>query len=211
LDSSAAAKFVPYVHSNISLSSQASLESDFDRDRGGGGSGSKGAAEADMLLGRTAAATANVSASTMTIKLSCATCAEYSLGTNYCSNCSAFSIRCGICQEGIRGAAIYCPACLHGGHGHHIAQWFGQMGEAYCPTGCGCECSVHLKPSEQTADPADGNSDDSLSDTSGPSRVMGHHSSYSESSGGESGSGESSSEEEEEYRRSATSKLFQKR
>lgn len=192
--------------SKISLSSAISVDSDeekIDRERG--------VEYAEEPIG------ANSNTSTMAFQLSCATCSDFPIGTNYCSHCSAFSIRCGICQEGIRGSAIYCPECLHGGHVNHISQWFGQMSESHCPTGCGCECSIHMKPSEQPVELNDNDSDDSISDNSGPSRIF-HHS-YSESSGGESdddnSSEESSQGEEEEAYRMPTStahqKLFQKR
>lgn len=152
----------------------------------------------------------------MSMELKCPTCFDCPLDDNWCSQCSAFSIRCGVCQEGIRGAAIYCPVCLHGGHIDHMRQWFGQLEQAYCPTGCGCECSSHLKPSDQEIDTSDSDSDNSYSDHSGPSRLL--RSSYSESSAVDSDedSSESSDEEGSPMHRSASTthhhqRLFQKR
>ena len=36
------------------------------------------------------------------------------------------------------GASTFCLACGHGGHTQHMLDWF--RNEAWCPTGCGCEC-----------------------------------------------------------------------
>ena len=151
----------------------------------------------------------------MSMELKCPTCFDSPRHDNWCSQCSSFSVRCGVCQEGIRGAAIYCPVCLHGGHIDHMRQWFGQLEQGYCPTGCGCECSSHLKPTDQDIEASDSDSDNSYSDHSGPSRLL--RSSYSESSAVDSDeeSSESSEEDGSPMHRSASTahhqRLFQKR
>lgn len=210
MDSKTAEKFLPSILSNTSLSSLPSADSSLN----GPDEKDKSRGDASGTTGRVP----NPNSSTITMEISCAICEDYPLGTSYCSQCSAFSIRCGICQEGIRGAAIYCPQCLHGGHINHIQQWFGQMEEVYCPTGCGCECSIYLKASEQDNDGSDSDTDDASSENSGPSRIF-HHSSYSVSSAGDSedssSSNSSSSEDDELLHRppstSAHQRLFQKR
>ena len=41
----------------------------------------------------------------------------------------------------ILGSSSFCLLCAHGGHSHHILQWF--EGHTECPTGCGCRCSFN--------------------------------------------------------------------
>ena len=45
---------------------------------------------------------------------------------------------CVICHSMVQGMVATCPRCAHGGHLHHIRDWFLTNGE--CPTGCGCNC-----------------------------------------------------------------------
>lgn len=147
--------------------------------------------------------------SDISMSISCPTCSEQDLDNNWCSRCSGFSLRCGICQEGIRGAAVYCPVCLHGGHIDHMRQWFEDMEQPFCPTGCGCDCSAMLKSSEQIIDTTESDSDDSYSDQSGHGRLL--QSSYSESSAAESDNSSSSSGDEiMANHKSAHQRLFQK-
>jgi len=48
---------------------------------------------------------------------------------------------CAICRLPVRGLCRTCPECHHGGHFQHLKKWF-QSGESFCPTGCGCRCSI---------------------------------------------------------------------
>ena len=40
---------------------------------------------------------------------------------------------CAVCRVGVRGHAIYCLSCAHGGHVSHMREWF--AAEPSCPTG----------------------------------------------------------------------------
>lgn len=201
LNVNAADNFLPHVWSQASLSSALSTDSGKEKEVSKDDEwGEKG------LLIRKAA-----NPSVIEIALKCPTCINRPLENAWCQQCCAFPIRCGVCQEGIRGAAVYCPQCMHGGHLDHIRQWFDQMEQLYCPTGCGCECSSMLKVAAEEADTSESDCDDSLSDHSGPSRIF--RSSYSESSA----AGDSSDGDEEERvssamrHRSGHQKLFQRR
>lgn len=67
--------------------------------------------------------------------------------------CSVFTMnahccRCIICQLVVKGQSMFCLACSHGGHTHHMREWFSSNN--VCPTGCGCRClfsqSVNIMP-----------------------------------------------------------------
>ena len=149
---------MPNVLSHLSLSSGISADSGKDKEViGEGREDSKAKTTQRRWFG---------SSSLTNFVNRCSTCSDAIPGSNFCSQCSSFSLRCGICQEGIRGAAVYCPGCCHGGHIDHMHQWFGEMDEAFCPTGCGCECSIFLKPLEEELDTAIHDSDDFSSDHS---------------------------------------------
>jgi hypothetical protein len=45
---------------------------------------------------------------------------------------------CSICQLPVRGMHAWCQGCGHGGHAHHMREWFQTSLE--CPTGCGHRC-----------------------------------------------------------------------
>ncbi|XP_026331014.1 GATOR complex protein MIOS-like, partial [Hyposmocoma kahamanoa] len=75
-----------------------------------------------------------------------------------CPNCRKPLPRCGVCQlhlgtgasgaggGGAGGAAFpawfsWCVACRHGGHAHHLIEWFKEHTE--CPvSSCNCRCST---------------------------------------------------------------------
>jgi hypothetical protein len=57
----------------------------------------------------------------------------------YCNNCQSFGINCCICEQSLRGSALFCGACGHGGHVKELSEWFVQHTE--CASGCGCRCS----------------------------------------------------------------------
>lgn len=39
------------------------------------------------------------------------------------------------------GLLLQCVKCGHGGHYHHIVEWWERTRGAQCPTGCGCACA----------------------------------------------------------------------
>ncbi|RUS34315.1 hypothetical protein BC938DRAFT_481274 [Jimgerdemannia flammicorona] len=59
---------------------------------------------------------------------------------NTCSECHRHrrQIKCTICHHLVKGPINFCIRCGHGGHTHHMREWFEGMG--VCPTGCGCAC-----------------------------------------------------------------------
>lgn len=46
---------------------------------------------------------------------------------------------CSVCQVRVNGLVTFCKECSHGGHSHHMNEWFHEFES--CPTGCGCLCS----------------------------------------------------------------------
>ena len=47
---------------------------------------------------------------------------------------------CGVCELPVRGLHVWCQGCGHGGHVHHLRDWFQEHVE--CPVGCGHRCLV---------------------------------------------------------------------
>jgi RING/Ubox like zinc-binding domain len=64
-----------------------------------------------------------------------------------CRECDAFGFRCIVCRVAVRGLTAACMRCGHGGHPHHLREWFRE--NVTCPTGCGCECQTTLLESKQ--------------------------------------------------------------
>lgn len=56
----------------------------------------------------------------------------------YCDRCKAVPGACSICHEPVHGSYVWCQGCDHGGHLHHMKDWF--LVEQQCPTGCGHLC-----------------------------------------------------------------------
>ena len=56
----------------------------------------------------------------------------------WCQSCNSYALSCSICQDIIRGTALFCTACGHGGHPTHLKKWFELNAE--CPSGCDCRC-----------------------------------------------------------------------
>eukprot|EP00164_Ancoracysta_twista_P016405 GFYU01027503.1.p1 GENE.GFYU01027503.1~~GFYU01027503.1.p1 ORF type:complete len:220 (+),score=18.06 GFYU01027503.1:63-662(+) len=49
---------------------------------------------------------------------------------------------CSLCRLPVMGLSSFCLECGHGGHLHHMNDWFET--EQLCPMGCGCDCiAVH--------------------------------------------------------------------
>eukprot|EP00923_Selenidium_pygospionis_P038324 GHVN01066904.1.p1 GENE.GHVN01066904.1~~GHVN01066904.1.p1 ORF type:complete len:986 (-),score=85.05 GHVN01066904.1:176-2941(-) len=62
-------------------------------------------------------------------------------GPAKCYGCTTPSNCCAVCGESVQGVWTSCPVCLHGGHAHHIVQWFSFKGsEGRCPAGCNHKC-----------------------------------------------------------------------
>ena len=55
-----------------------------------------------------------------------------------CPTCGQNKLQCIVCQQPVKGLAVICRTCGHGGHIKHLKKWFTQ--EAICPSGCGCQC-----------------------------------------------------------------------
>jgi hypothetical protein len=72
------------------------------------------------------------------VGLLCFRCGKEGSSSGVCGDCKRFASRCSICHDKVRGAAIGCLDCGHGGCLEHITSWFG--GNDQCPTGCGCTC-----------------------------------------------------------------------
>ncbi|GMH69461.1 hypothetical protein TrST_g11095 [Triparma strigata] len=69
----------------------------------------------------------------------CPRCGGVANDKNVCATCRDFAFRCGVCNERVRGAAISCFGCGHGGCAEHYREWFSE-GNEECPVGCGCKC-----------------------------------------------------------------------
>lgn len=82
----------------------------------------------------------NMSKQGTTIYTKCASCSKAILGNSgvYCENCKIATSSCSICRLPVKGSLVWCAGCGHGGHSHHMRQWFST--EAQCPTGCGHVC-----------------------------------------------------------------------
>lgn len=46
---------------------------------------------------------------------------------------------CALCHLPVKGLSSFCLTCGHGGHSHHMLDWF--RTESLCPSGCGCACT----------------------------------------------------------------------
>ena len=49
---------------------------------------------------------------------------------------------CSVCQVRVNGLVTFCKHCSHGGHSHHMNEWFHEY--EVCPTGCGCVCATSV-------------------------------------------------------------------
>eukprot|EP01134_Creolimax_fragrantissima_P000908 CFRG0908T1 len=75
-----------------------------------------------------------------TIYIACSTCLKPLLksgsGCQRCRNRS--NSLCGLCRQVVSGPYAWCQGCGHGGHLHHMQQWFSN--NDMCPTGCNHRC-----------------------------------------------------------------------
>jgi hypothetical protein len=60
------------------------------------------------------------------------------LETPFCKKCKTFAITCALCNVAVKGCTNLCLNCGHGGHTHHLMEWFAD--HVTCPSGCGCNC-----------------------------------------------------------------------
>ncbi|KAI8802649.1 hypothetical protein BJ742DRAFT_832208 [Cladochytrium replicatum] len=74
----------------------------------------------------------------------CKRCKALSSETSGCAKVSRvcdLKQRCSVCRRICKSLSSFCRVCGHGGHIQHLQSWFSD--NTMCPTGCGCECSVH--------------------------------------------------------------------
>ncbi|KAI9278116.1 hypothetical protein BY458DRAFT_432319 [Sporodiniella umbellata] len=79
------------------------------------------------------------------VQVSCHSCgAELSGHDKYCLQCRKLRkvIRCSYCHIMVKGLVNFCTHCGHGGHTHHMENWFVTQGQTHCMTGCGCKCTI---------------------------------------------------------------------
>lgn len=95
----------------------------------------------------------NMSKQGTTVYTKCASCSKAILGSSgvYCENCKTPTSTCAICRLPVKGSLVWCAGCGHGGHSHHMRQWFST--ESQCPTGCGhiCMLSAPVAPAASTS------------------------------------------------------------
>lgn len=73
------------------------------------------------------------------VKMLCACgCCGHISSSVTCCVCSRYSVTCVICRVPVRGMAVFCLSCGHGGHLRHVQQWFEVR--STCPAGCNCQC-----------------------------------------------------------------------
>lgn len=98
----------------------------------------------------------NMSKQGTTVYTKCASCSKAILGNSgvYCENCKIATSSCAICRLPVKGSLVWCAGCGHGGHSHHLRQWFST--ESQCPTGCGhiCLLSSYTAPTASTSSTA---------------------------------------------------------
>lgn len=70
------------------------------------------------------------------VALQCGKCSNTYSKSSCCRRKPA--LQCALCRLGVKGSAILCFLCGHGGHVQHMRIWFETDSE--CATGCGCQC-----------------------------------------------------------------------
>ncbi|KAJ2771193.1 SEA (Seh1-associated) complex subunit [Coemansia nantahalensis] len=83
----------------------------------------------------------------VTIALSCIICGvkldcHPDAGFAWCNECKHAANSCVVCQMPVQGRYIWCKGCGHGGHAEHIREWFEELGQRSCPSGCGHSCQL---------------------------------------------------------------------
>ncbi|KAJ2158259.1 SEA (Seh1-associated) complex subunit [Coemansia sp. RSA 552] len=82
------------------------------------------------------------------INISCSQCgsrlqADPIDGFTRCVECESMANSCAICEIPVIGRYVWCETCGHGGHFDHMHEWFEEMKETACPSGCGHACRVN--------------------------------------------------------------------
>ncbi|KAJ2556496.1 SEA (Seh1-associated) complex subunit, partial [Coemansia sp. RSA 1933] len=90
-----------------------------------------------------------------TITMRCSQCgAQLALlpdvGMSHCTECQRKSNSCVVCQEPVASRFIWCQGCGHGGHADHMTEWFDEMRQSSCPSGCGHMCQLLFSASAQS-------------------------------------------------------------
>lgn len=87
---------------------------------------------------------------------------------NLPQRCNISNMICCVCQVSVSQQSLVavCLWCGHGGHDHHIQEWFDNLDE--CPMGCGCSCRSLL------ALPAEANNTIGEDDNAAPQDVSTH-------------------------------------
>ncbi|KAJ1772303.1 SEA (Seh1-associated) complex subunit [Coemansia sp. RSA 1843] len=89
-----------------------------------------------------------------TITMNCSQCGaqlakQPDVGMSLCTVCKRKSNSCVVCQEPVTSRFIWCQGCGHGGHANHMAEWFDEMKQGDCPSGCGHICQPLFSASPQ--------------------------------------------------------------
>lgn len=104
------------------------------------GEGAEIVSETQTKKEKSASAGPSSGGSGITFTPICQTCLAPVDETNVCQKCKEYAFQCSICCHVVRGNALWCPVCSHGGHAEHMMSWF--ENNQMCPTGCGCRCVV---------------------------------------------------------------------
>ncbi|CAB0028756.1 unnamed protein product [Trichogramma brassicae] len=75
-----------------------------------------------------------------TVHTCCSTCTKSLQRAGWlCDRChSSKHALCSLCHQVVKGIYTWCQGCSHGGHIHHMSEWFET--NKTCPTGCGHLC-----------------------------------------------------------------------
>ncbi|KAL7293772.1 hypothetical protein TKK_0012834 [Trichogramma kaykai] len=75
-----------------------------------------------------------------TVHTCCGTCTKSLQRAGWlCDRChSSKHALCSLCHQVVKGIYTWCQGCSHGGHIHHMSEWFET--NKTCPTGCGHLC-----------------------------------------------------------------------
>ena len=82
-----------------------------------------------------------VNQNSTTVRMQCGACSKPLLNKKsgcYCDHCKKITQTCSICHIPVKGLFSWCQGCGHGGHLHHLKEWYENY--KYCPAGCGHKC-----------------------------------------------------------------------
>eukprot|EP00009_Paramoeba_aestuarina_P011413 CAMPEP_0201542050 /NCGR_PEP_ID=MMETSP0161_2-20130828/71813_1 /ASSEMBLY_ACC=CAM_ASM_000251 /TAXON_ID=180227 /ORGANISM="Neoparamoeba aestuarina, Strain SoJaBio B1-5/56/2" /LENGTH=153 /DNA_ID=CAMNT_0047949647 /DNA_START=609 /DNA_END=1066 /DNA_ORIENTATION=- len=89
-----------------------------------------------------------------TLTLGCGLCGKAFVNNGQtwsCPKCVNRRILCNLCHEPVDGTFAWCQGCGHGGHLHHMTEWFAHENE--CPSGCGHQCTPFIVSSKPSPPP----------------------------------------------------------